>query len=1325
MEQDAIRAAKEIVELVGFGLGNLMDRIHRGHIEKGDWNDQDRENARGTTVFLLGGSIGTLGYTSQLLPLIARRQLRVIAPGLARDVHIFRSDMDSAHAGAIGAYFLAVPAETRSRVVEMAAGIRARGKIPILPLLDVGGTKTTLILAYAGEDGMPTFDILQTHHFATPIGDPEVFYPRLASLIAYPMQALAGSDLFELIPVLAFGQPGRFDAEGRIATGTALDLGKNFPGQVPTERLGAALRPLVGDQLETYGGNDGRAQFLGLGEANRVGSERDAWLKLATRKVAYLGLGTGLGAGFGRVETNGEIHPFGMHNAFDILADEEHERLPPSAFVARPLLDFPYSYGNLLSGKFFRHVMHRIDSSRPQKEWLFLPCSRTSKLSATQADRLLKKEDHLSPLGAVLVNEILAGEIVASSTEEIVESSREELEKQLRDTLSTIADELATTLVSNVRPAPHSGVRASQYQEVIDEVARVKRRGRCVQFIGIGKSHSIGENLAYIYSNLGISSASCELTGANSENLTNLHEDDLVFLISHSGRAAELLQLIPYIDRKRCRTVALTSDDKSPIARQCSYFINTFVSRNPQPIAEAPTTSTTSALAAGTAIGMVVSYLFHYGAESFFLDHPNLEFNVDFPVPGVSADASFDRLAKIEDIFRRFATSIRDLLEEPHFVHAMISLTKRIFVSYKQGRTVFFTGSGASLRVAEKVAATLTSIGIDAATVNPAQLPHGDFRHVRRGDLLVIISFSGKTRHLLRIHDIAARKRVDCVAITAEAGSQLARAMENNGLCVIAGKGADDTDLVPVPDQKILSSFINLTVGDALSVILTYVLKGTNTEFAEEGHSGGAFARKRARMDRALLRDLGSNLIEAIGASEERLAEINEGLCVPITGEHLRSYEKRRLVSAAGMPEVMIFGMGGIGLAYLAPLFHALGKTIWFVERQEDRVRALSEIDYQYEVQPGSAVSKIGRVSVIAESERSSITAHALRVDTIVTAVGVANYENLLETLAAIVQLRYEFWIEEPLNVVFSENFPVEDDPLARLRHHLRQLLDDPELKVYFDEHVGLVPAIDEAVVPEVDYDALRKKEPIVVEEDGAVLFVDRRSWHRVRRDGEPSLPDLGDRVVFTSTFLPLHMRKLWVHNMAHSLIGYLGHYRGHTMICDAVRDAGIKPIVLRAMEAIGRELYRRWGYHESRQMSLEEYIDWRWARYDNEGLRDTVARVCRDPGRKLGPNDRLLGPINYIRKYAAKSTADTAIVDILTGVVAAMHYAVDHSPVASYPELRTRVLGDLVSVDSALLDAAEREFQQLRRAGAQDARTPLPTQRLGVGRSERRRPAG
>jgi mannitol-1-phosphate/altronate dehydrogenase len=166
---------------------------------------------------------------------------------------------------------------------------------------------------------------------------------------------------------------------------------------------------------------------------------------------------------------------------------------------------------------------------------------------------------------------------------------------------------------------------------------------------------------------------------------------------------------------------------------------------------------------------------------------------------------------------------------------------------------------------------------------------------------------------------------------------------------------------------------------------------------------------------------------------------------------------------------------------------------------------------------------------------------------------------------------------------------------------------------------------------------------------------------------------------------------------MGHAMLGYLGYCAGFKRVVDAVRDPHIEEVVKRAMRAIGRELHRRWSYRETKQQTLDEYVDWRWARYDNEALNDTIDRVCRDPERKLKRDDRLIGPINYIRKYATRGPeTDQAIVDILVGVVAAMHYAVDDSR-ADFNALRVQVLDDLVNVDSELLNRAVHWLNEFR----------------------------
>jgi len=131
-------------------------------------------------------------------------------------------------------------------------------------------------------------------------------------------------------------------------------------------------------------------------------------------------------------------------------------------------------------------------------------------------------------------------------------------------------------------------------------------------------------------------------------------------------------------------------------------------------------------------------------------------------------------------------------------------------------------------------------------------------------------------------------------------------------------------------------------------------------------------------------------------------------------------------------------------------------------------------------------------------------------------------------------------------------------------------------------------------------------------------------------------------------------------------------------------------------MRKVAEELHRRWNYSETAQPTVDTYLDWRWSRYENESLNDKIERLCRDPERKLKPGDRLLGPANYVRKYAPRTPAtDSAIVDILMGVAAAMRYAVEHNN-ANATLLRAQILDGLQDIDSSLLTRAEEQFGEL-----------------------------
>ena len=111
---------------------------------------------------------------------------------------------------------------------------------------------------------------------------------------------------------------------------------------------------------------------------------------------------------------------------------------------------------------------------------------------------------------------------------------------------------------------------------------------------------------------------------------------------------------------------------------------------------------------------------------------------------------------------------------------------------------------------------------------------------------------------------------------------------------------------------------------------------------------------------------------------------------------------------------------------------------------------------------------------------------------------------------------------------------------------------------------------------------------------------------------------------------LPFEEAKLYGHNAIHALIGYLAARRGLAAISDAAAHPDIMAIaraafldesgvgLIRKYAALGDPLFTPAGY--------AAYADDLLARMVRPTLNDLIARVTRDPVRKLGYDDRFFG---------------------------------------------------------------------------------------------------
>src|SRR6476469_9826806 len=88
---------------------------------------------------------------------------------------------------------------------------------------------------------------------------------------------------------------------------------------------------------------------------------------------------------------------------------------------------------------------------------------------------------------------------------------------------------------------------------------------------------------------------------------------------------------------------------------------------------------------------------------------------------------------------------------------------------------VLVSGIGKAGHVARKLSASFSSTGTPSHFLNPAEALHGDLGSIRRGDVVVILSYSGESDEILRMLSVIKKLGDPVIAITSNAANALGR----------------------------------------------------------------------------------------------------------------------------------------------------------------------------------------------------------------------------------------------------------------------------------------------------------------------------------------------------------------------------------------------------------------------------------------------------------------------------------------------------------------------------------------------------------------------
>lgn len=196
--------------------------------------------------------------------------------------------------------------------------------------------------------------------------------------------------------------------------------------------------------------------------------------------------------------------------------------------------------------------------------------------------------------------------------------------------------------------------------------------------------------------------------------------------------------------------------------------------------------------------------------------------------PQASADIEYGQSIIREEIAA--LAQVADLLGEA-FGRAVETI-----VSLPAGSRIVVSGMGKAGFVAQKISATLSSIGFPSFFLHPADAVHGDLGRFTENDLALLLSNSGETSEVVRLLPTLKQRGSHIISITSTATSSLG---QHSDIVIETGYFPEAGPLGLAPTT---STTVMMAIGDALAMTLVNKRGFTREEFAAF-HPGGSLGR--------------------------------------------------------------------------------------------------------------------------------------------------------------------------------------------------------------------------------------------------------------------------------------------------------------------------------------------------------------------------------------------------------------------------------------------------------------------------------------------------
>jgi arabinose-5-phosphate isomerase len=154
---------------------------------------------------------------------------------------------------------------------------------------------------------------------------------------------------------------------------------------------------------------------------------------------------------------------------------------------------------------------------------------------------------------------------------------------------------------------------------------------------------------------------------------------------------------------------------------------------------------------------------------------------------------------------------------------------------------VVLCGVGKSGLIANKIAATLSSVGTPSFYLSASDSSHGDLGSISKKDILILISNSGETNELKNIIQYANRNKIKLIGIVSKKDSTLYKASD---IKLLTPQVIESAGIIPTS-----STTVQLALGDALAIAAMKIKKFGKRDFKKIHPAGNLGAKLKTVED--------------------------------------------------------------------------------------------------------------------------------------------------------------------------------------------------------------------------------------------------------------------------------------------------------------------------------------------------------------------------------------------------------------------------------------------------------------------------------------------